>query len=151
MRTFAQDGHEGLSWQSIEISLEKWINTLEQKMKVETDLMNRMIETKIVELAVINRVIGGLYAKAIDQAYGSKRTAPFDTAGMSNFVQNIIKSSGPVKDHAFNADVAIKDVWDLYNYGTQVMKPGMVDLADIQNSSHLYADYLFDEFEILKN
>jgi hypothetical protein len=120
-------------------------------MKVEMELMNRMIETEIKDPAIIDRVIGGLYKRAIDQAYGSKALAPFDTAGMSNFTQNVLKASGGVRDHEFNRPVDLRNVWDLYNYGTAVMKPGMVDIAEIQTSSHLFADYLFDEFEILKN
>lgn len=151
MSTFKRGSQEGYSWQSIEIMAKDWISNLDQKMKLEMDLMNRMIETEIKEPAVIDRVIGGLYKRAIDQAYGSKMLAPFDTAGMSNFTQNVIKASGPVRDHVFNQEAGINNVWDLYNYGTQVMKPGIVDIAEIQNSSHLFADYLFDEFEILKN
>ena len=152
MSTFKRGSQEGYSWQSIEIMAKDWISNLDQKMKVEMDLMTRMIETEIsMSDRTLERVVGGLYRRAIDQAYGSKITAPFDTAGMSNFVQNINKASGPVRDHVFNADTDIRNVWDLYNYGTAVMKPGMVDIAEIQNSSHLFADYLFDEFEILKN
>ena len=151
MSTFKRGGQEGYSWQSIEIMAKDWIINLDQKMKVEMELMTRMIETEIKDPAVIDRVVGGLYKRAIDQAYGSKQLAPFDTAGMSNFTQNIIKASGPVRDHVFNADTDIRNVWDLYNYGTAVMKPGMVDIAEIQTSSALFADYLFDEFEILKN
>ena len=151
MSTFKRSNNEGLSWQSIEIQMKDWVNNLDQKMKLEMDLMNRMIEKQITEPAVIDRVIGGLYKRAIDQAYGSKMLAPFDTAGMSNFTQNIIKASGPVRDHVFNQEAGINNVWDLYNYGTQVMKPGMVDIAEIQTSSALFADYLFDEFQIIKD
>jgi hypothetical protein len=151
MSTFKRGEREGLSWRSIEIEMKDWINNLDQKMKLEMDLMDRMINEEIHEPAVIDRVIGGLYKRAIDQAYGSKALAPFDTAGMSNFTQNVIKTSGPVRDHVFNQEVGIRNVWDLYNYGTAVMKPGMVDIAEIQTSSQLFADYLFDEFQILKN
>lgn len=151
MSTFKSGHRDAYSWDSIEIKLKDWIQNLEQKLKVETNLMNRMIEKPIKEPAVIERVIGGLYKRAIDQAYGSKLPAPFDTAGMSNFVQNILQMPAEVVDHQFNQGYGIKNVWDLYNYGTQVMKPGMVDIAEIQRSSSMYADYLFDEFEILKN
>ena len=152
MSTFKRGSNEPLSWQSIEIQLKDWINNLDQKMKIEMDLMTKMIETEIHEPAVLDRVIGGLYKRAIDQAYGSKALAPFDTAGMSNFTQNVLKAQGGViRDHTFDAEVGIRNVWDLYNYGTQIMKPGMVDIADIQNSSFLFADHLFNEFEIIRN
>lgn len=151
MSTFKRGSNESLSWQSIEITLKEWIRTLDQKMKVEMDLMNRMIETPIEDPAIIDRVIGGLYKRAIDQAYGSKTLAPFDTAGMSQFTQNVLKANGGIRDHEFNAAAGIHNVWDLYNYGTNVMKPGMVDIAEIQTSSFLFADHLFNEFEIIRN
>lgn len=151
MSTFKRGSNEPLSWDSIMIVLKDWMFNLDQKMKLEIDLMNRMIETEIIEDGVVNRVIGGLYKRAIDQAYGTKALAPFDTAGMSNFVQNIIKSENKVEDHTFDKNFGIRNVWDLYNYGTQIMKPGSVDIADIQNSSFLLADHLFTEFEIIRN
>lgn len=151
MSTFRRGSNESLSWQSMEIQMKDWVNNLDQKMKVEMDLMTKMIETEIHEPAVIDRVIGGLYKRAIDQAYGSKALAPFDTYGMSNFTQNILKANKGVKDHEFDANIGIKNVWDLYNYGTQIMKPGIVDISDIQNSSFLFADHLFNEFEIIRN
>lgn len=152
MSTFRRGSAEPYSWQSIEIQLKDWIQNLDQKMKVELQLMERMMEKEIKEPAVLDRVIGGLYKRAIDQAYGSKALAPFDTYGMSNFVQNVLKAQGGnIRDHVFDAEVGIRNVWDLYNYGTQIMKPGMVDIAEIQNSSYLYADHLFNEFEIIRN
>jgi hypothetical protein len=151
MSTFKRGLVEPYSWQSMEIQLKDWVTNLDQKMNVEMDLMMRMIEREIKDPSVIDRVIGGLYKRAIDQAYGTKAIAPFDTYGMSNLVQNILKRNPSVRDHTFNADADIRNVWDLYNYGTQIMKPGMVDIADIQNSSFLYADYLFDEFEIIRS
>jgi hypothetical protein len=151
MSTFKRGSNEPLSWDSIMIVLKDWMFNLDQKMKLEIDLMNRMIETEIIEDGVVNRVIGGLYKRAIDQAYGTKALAPFDTAGMSNFVQNIIKSENKVEDHTFDKNFGIRNVWDLYNYGTQIMKPGSVDIADIQNSSFLLADHLFTEFDIVRN
>lgn len=151
MSTFKRGSNESLSWQSIEITMKDWIRTLDQKMKVEMELMQRMIETPIKDPAIIDRVIGGLYKRAIDQAYGSKALAPFDTGGMSQFTQNILKANRDIADHDFNAANGINNVWDLYNYGTNVMKPGMVDIAEIQTSSFLFADHLFNEFEIVRN
>ena len=141
MNTYKFNGKEAIAWELIEFKLKEWIGSLDQKFALEMSLMKRLQEARISDPAVIDRTIGGLYRHAIDQAYGSKKTAPFDTAGMSNFVQNVLKSPiGP-----------IDNVWQLYNYGTQILKPGIVDIAEIQNSSSMFADYLFDEFEIVKN
>jgi hypothetical protein len=144
MNTYKFNGKEAISWELIEFKLKEWVGSLDQKFKLEMNLMQRLQETEIHDPAVIDRTIGGLYRLAINQAYGTKTAAPFDTAGMSNFVQNVLK----MQKHEIGA---IDNVWKLYNYGTQILKPGIVDIAEIQNSSSMFADYLFDEFEILKN
>jgi len=141
MRTYKHNYTEAISWETIEYRLKEWAGSLDQKFKVELELMNRMQNRAITDDRVVQHVIGGLYQRAIDQAYFSHKPAPFDTAGMSNFVQQTIKSPNG----------RIENVWDLYNYGTSILKPGTVDIADIQESSSMFADYLFDEFEILKN
>jgi len=151
MSTFRRGTNDGLSWQSIEIQMKDWTKNLDQKMKLEMDLMNIMVARKINDPAIIDRIVGGLYKRAIDQAYGSKTPAPFDTYGMSNFTQNILKANNGIIDHAFDQSYGIRNVWDLYNYGTQVMKPGMVDIAEIQNTSYLFADHLFNEFDLVRN
>lgn len=141
LRTFKMMGKEALSWEAIEIQFRNWIENIDQLMKVETEIMLDMMGTTIQDDKIIDRVVGSLYQKAIDQAYISKQIAPFDTAGMSNFTQNILRNqAGP-----------IRNVWDLYNYGTAVMKPGMVDIADLHASSSLFAEYLLNEFEVRKN
>jgi len=154
IHTYKWNGREGTPWNSMEYILKEWVSTLDQKMKVEMQLMERMQNTEIKNPAIINTVIGDLYKRAIDQAYVSKYPAPFDTAGMSNFVQNVLKTpppEGDVQDHVFNQQHGIRNVWDLYNYGTSVMKPGTVDIADISTSSLLFSEYLMESFGISLN
>ena len=140
LRTYREGAKEPLSWEAIEILLKDWINTLDQKWEAELVLMNKMKQNIIVDNdnSILDRVIGGLYRAAINQAYGNKKPAPFDTAGMSQFVQAIINSPNE----------GIGDVWELYNYGTSIIKPGVVDIADIQTTSNMFAEYLFDIFNI---
>jgi hypothetical protein len=39
----------------------------------------------------------------------------------------------------------INDVWDLYNWGTNIMKPGTIDLADINNCSDMFCTYVLED------
>jgi hypothetical protein len=150
LHTFKQNGREGQSWESIEYQLKEWTASLDQKMKVEMDIMARM-QNAPISAGALEFTIGDLYRKAIDQAYISKQPAPFDTAGMSNFVQKMLMKKKDVGAHEFNRPVDLNTVWDLYNYGTSVMKPEIMDIAGIQSSSALFAEYLLESFELNKN
>ena len=140
MRTFKQGGREAMSWESMRAILAEWIRERQQIIGVEMEIMKRMMDRKIQDETVISRVVGDLYQKAIDQAYFSKQFAPFDTHGMSQFVQEMFKQR--------KQQDTIGSVWDLYNWGTEILKPGKVDTSDIIESSKTYADYLCLEFGI---
>jgi len=140
IRTFTQNGVPGHSWESIESILDKWLRNIDQKMNIEMTIMQRMIDRQISDESVIDHVIGDLYKKAIKQAYFKGNDAPFDTHGMSYFVQEVIKQNKEKETPG--------NVWDLYNWGTAIMKPGIIDLASITESSKMFADYLCLEFGI---
>ena len=140
VRTFTQHGKPGYSWESMEAMVEKWLRNIDQKMTIETTIMERMMQREIPSETVIDHVIGDLYKKAIKQAYFKGGDAPFDTHGMSYFVQEVIKQK--------KEEEKVGNVWDLYNWGTAIMKPGMIDLSSIAESSKLFADYLCLEFGI---
>lgn len=140
IRTFKHGGNDGYSWESIKPIIQEWIRNIEQKMGVEMEIMQRMKDRVIHDEAVIDRVLGNLYKGAIAQAYQKGDPVPFDTHGMSQFVQEVLRQQ---KDRE-----SIGSVWDLYNWGTEIMKPGKIDIADIAESSKLYGDYLCQEFAI---
>jgi hypothetical protein len=140
IRTFTEHGRPGYSWESIEAMLEKWFRNIDQKIHIETTIMQRMMQREISNEAVIDNVIGDLYKRAIKQAYFKGNDAPFDTHGMSYFVQEVIKQK--------KEEEKVGNVWDLYNWGTAIMKPGTIDLASIVESSKMFADYLCLEFGI---
>ena len=42
----------------------------------------------------------------------------------------------------------MNNVWDLYNWGTSIMKPDSADIGEIANNSNDWADYLVQRFEL---
>lgn len=140
LSTYKRSGNEGMSWDNIMIRLQHWVQSMEQLFKVETDVMNRMKESGISDERTIEKVIGDLYMRAIDQAYGSKKIAPFDTHEMSQFVQEMFRQR--------KEEEKISTVWDIYNWGTSILKPGKADIGEIVESSQLFGDYLCLEFGI---
>ena len=135
LRTYSYNGVPASTFDYIKLKLKEWFSNFEQMVRVETSIMNAMKEFLIGNPSIIKQVIGELYLKAINQAYGSKEVAPFDTHGVSTMVQNYISQRKPT---------VINNAWDLYNWGTNIMKPGMVDLADINNCSDMFCTFVLE-------
>lgn len=139
VRTYKFDGNDSMGWDTMKIHLQDWVNNLDQKLGMEVEIMNRMIAREINNEIAVDQVIGKLYQHAVRQAYGKGPVAPFNISGMSAFVQNVQKKK---------SNESIDNVWDLYNWGTEVMKPEFERLEHITESNGLYADFLCEEFAI---
>lgn len=136
MRTYTYGGTPAATFDYIKLKLADWFANFQQMVHVETSIMNAMKEFTIGNPSIIKQVIGELYVKAINHAYGSKVIAPFDTHGISMMVQSYISQRNPT---------VISNAWDLYNWGTNIMKPGTVDLADINNCSEMFAKFVLED------
>ena len=139
MRTYKYDGNAGLDWETMKIHLRDWLSNLDQKLAVEVEIMERMMGREINNEIAVDQVVGKLYQNAVAWRYAKGPAAPFDISGMSSFVQNIQRSRSREE---------LNNVWDLYNWGTNVMKPEMETLEHLTEASRLYADFLCEEFAI---
>ena len=139
MRTYKFGGDDALGWDSMKIQLRDWINNIDQRLGMEWEIMNRMQAREINDEVAIDQTIGKLYQSAVSWRYGNGEQAPFDISGMSTFVQNMQKK---------HKQERLENVWDLYNWGTEVMKPELERLENLTESNRLYADFLCREFAI---
>jgi hypothetical protein len=141
IRTYTWNRNHPFDWESTKIKLAEWVRNLKQLFKVEQDVMHGMMEHEISEPYIIDNILGELYYQAIKQAYFKGDPTPFDTAQLSLFVQEMIRQK--------KEEEKLSTVWDLYNWGTAIMKPGITnDMAGIQNSISMYSDFLCDRFDI---
>jgi len=139
MRTYKHHQHDALAWESMKIQLRDWIGNIDQRLGMEVKIMERMMEHGVDYGTVVDRVVGKLYQNAVDWRYFNGSQAPFDISGMSTFVQNM---------HNKRRDTDLESVWDLYNWGTEVMKPELERLENLTEANRLYADFLCEEFGI---
>ena len=139
MRTYKLNGADSLGVDSMKLQLQDWVNNLDQRLGIEVEIMNRMQAREINNEVAIDHVIGKLYQNAVKWRYGKGPIAPFDISGMSSFVQNVQKQT---------REAPPENVWDLYNWGTEVMKPQMERLEHITEANGLYADFLCEEFAV---
>lgn len=139
MRTYKSAQGNALSWDAMKIQLRDWISNLDQRLGMEVEIMTRMQAREINNEVAVDQVIGKLYQNAVKWRYQNGPQAPFDISGMSTFVQNM---------HRKEKDESMENVWDLYNWGTEVMKPELERLETLVESNRLYADFLCEEFGI---
>jgi|GEM_PF-5970528 len=120
--------------------IKSWLGNFEDTRHVEMEKMDRMKNCKIGGIAVVDTVVGKLYRAAINQSYGDKTPAPLDTYGTSSFVQQIMNS-----EHVLVTDPS---VWDVYNWGTMTIKPNLMDLRNMIETSAKLAEFLLNEFNL---
>lgn len=141
LRTYSYDnGRAGETpWELLMHKLGKWIKGLNQIWKVQNEIMEEMkAYTLPSDIPIVEEIIGDLYIRAIKQAYFKGGVTPFDTHELSNFTKEMLQ--------ARRAEERLENVWDIYSWGTSIMKPGIVDIGEIANNSNLWADYLLDRF-----
>lgn len=142
LRTYSYDnGRSGETpWELLMHKLGKWIKGLNQIWNVQNEIMDTMKSMHLRHESIVEEIIGDLYIRAIKQAYFKGGVTPFDTHELSNFTKEMIQ--------ARRTEERLANVWDIYSWGTSIMKPGIVDIGEIANNSNLWADYLMDRFEM---
>ncbi len=141
MRSYTYGGREGLSWDRMLFNIKRWVEGLHQIWRVQNDTMEEMKSYILPEEDnIVEELIGDLYIRAIKQAYFKGGLTPFDTHELSNFTKEMIQ--------ARKTEDRLANVWDLYNWGTSIMKPGIVDIGEIANNSNLWAEYLIERFQM---
>ena len=141
LRTYSYDnGRSGETpWELLMHKLGKWVKGLNQIWNVQNEIMENMKDLQLPQHeSVVEEIIGDLYIRAIKQAYFKGGVTPFDTHELSNFTKEMLQ--------ARKAEERLANVWDIYSWGTSIMKPGTVDIGEIANNSNLWADYLMDRF-----
>lgn len=135
------NGREGLPWDVMFERIKNWVGQLDQIWKVQNEIKADM-EAYVLSNndQAIDKVIGSLYVDAIKQAYFKGKDVPFNTYELSEFVQQAI--------HQGMNEAEMTNVWDLYNWGTSIMKPGKYDLGEITENSNTWANYLIDYFNL---
>lgn len=141
LRSYKIFGAEGLPWDLMLHKIKLWIANINQIWTVQNEIMHQMNSYVLpIDIAIIEELIGDLYLAAIKQAYFKGDYTPFDTHELSNFAKEMIQ--------ARRTEDKLASVWDVYNWGTSIMKPGIVDIGEIANNSNMWADYLIKRFEM---
>lgn len=118
--------------------LEFWTQKMQERFDNDRQIIHGMQSTGLTPLQVTT-LIGDLYQRAIEKAYvaKSKVISPINTATLSQITQEVIVKQDEVAT-----------VWDLYNIGTNVIKPGHYNLEDVFPVNQQWSNYLLKEFSL---
>jgi len=141
MRSYGQRGEDGMPWDLMQFRLGKWLENTTQLWNIQNEIMSQMKSVTLpTNENIIEEIIGNLYVGALKHAYFKGAEVPFNTYELSDFVQESIRQK--------NAEDKVANVWDLYNWGTSIMKPGKMDIGAIAENSNMWSDYLIDYFAL---
>lgn len=121
--------------------LNAWMEKLDSKRNFNDKIISTMKSIDVSGGEEVQRIIGKLYMNSVRQAYGNTQ-APFTISQMSSLVREL--------DKRLQEDSRIGTVWDLYNIGTNMYKPGEVDMTNILQLSNFWHDFLVEEYTGVK-
>ena len=132
-------GDDKRNYQDMILNLDNYLLKADEKSKFNMQIMDRMKEMKISGRKALNECVGGLYRSAVRQAYiDSKTEAPFNITTMSKFTQSLENNYQKLKDDS--------SVWNLYNFGTDIIKPANVDITRILEDNKNWGAYIMNHF-----
>jgi hypothetical protein len=120
--------------------LNHWLDTMAEKEQFDLRMIEGMKSVEIDKVSEVDRLVGNLYRKSVEQAYGSV-VAPFTMTQMSVLTQDINKR--------LKEDSRLGTVWDLYNIGTNLYKPTDVDMVNIYHAPKVWYDAILEEYPVL--
>lgn len=121
-----------------------WLHNFEQNLSIDREIVQRMMDTKFESKnkeSLITYIIGALYRKAHNQAYGNKEAAPFTINNLSQFVSDL-------QVHSFSTQGIPSNtisLWDIYNIGTNLAKPEHMSIDAINQNNVLWGHFVNHE------
>jgi hypothetical protein len=141
MQSYNSMRRESLPWDVMQTRLETWLGSMDQMWSVQNDIMAKMKDYSLgMNEGAVEEVVGELYIGAMKHSYFKGAEMPFNTHELGEFVRESIKQQ--------KESETIANVWELYNWGTSIMKPGSMDIGEIGRNSNLWSEHLINKFEL---
>jgi hypothetical protein len=141
IRTYGDDKR---NYSDVLLNLNNYLSKAEELARMDMRIMDRMKEIKLSGKKALNEVIGTLYRSAVRQSYvDSKEQAPFNITTMSKLTQNIENNYQKLREDS--------SVWNLYNFGTDMIKPANVDITNIVDNNRSWGEFMVNHFGINRN
>ena len=129
-------GSNKMGYESLLNNMKIWIHELQEKNDIYNGLIDRM-KNVAADAISLESTIGKLQMLAVGQAYCGGEKAPFNIGQVSNFTKSIILQ---------NDEKEINNLWDLYNIGTNIQKPDLMDMSQISNNNYELTQFFMNEY-----
>lgn len=134
-------GNNKTSYENILQIMNGWAGKLQAKHDFDINILSQMRETEVSPEAVIN-MIGKLSINANAFNIGKDVFAPLNVSQVNELARSAYKE-------VFESDrIAPANVFELYNLGTEMLKPDRVDTPVLLTSVRDFGQFIMDEFKI---
>lgn len=142
MSTYASDTKMPTPARMIEV-LGDWLHDFEKIRKQEVQLIKNFREVMVLESDAME-MIGELTAKRIrkeSNRFPKEPQPPLNQGQIGKFTETYLNNKVDNPNQIFSA-------WDMYNFATELYKPGETDFPLILSSNHAMSQYLATRYNL---
>ena len=151
-------GDEKMPFEKIQEILQKWIGEFEVKRALDLSIIKAMKDFVISEFGIehfLDAMVGRMYRNAVKCVYLGSGRSVFNITQCSSFVQEmenkliqyrqaIAEFEDPEADHPSNETRPVLTLWEIYNWGTEILKPENTDVANVYQVAVDWGKFLMD-------
>ncbi len=141
MSTYQNKYNQKTAWDHILLRLEKWMSEVEQKFDFDRKVIQYIMNTRFdnTEGEMVRKIIGDLMMRAVESTYIDTRAERiFSINDMSRFTQHVLENPEKLSKNP--------TVWDLYNYGTNILNPAKTDPTVMIDVNRNWGKYVMENF-----
>ena len=136
-------GKQSVDFQKVFNVLGDWLSKYDETFANNVKLLDAMEEIQLIPQQV-NEVLGQLQMEAVKNAYITPGLdAPFNIGQMSTFSKNLYNK------HISKQDIV--SLSDIYNVGTDLLKPKTTDIVDIWANNNVFSNFIVNKFALNLN
>ena len=125
--------------------LSEWLNNFEDIRTQDIQTMDRLQNTTVPHNEVLE-IIGDLTAMRIlkenAKLFPKQHTPPLHGGQVSKFALAYLK------EKAASEGLKVFSAWDLYNFATEMYKPGETDMPQILSNNQTMSQYLINRYKL---
>ena len=125
--------------------LGEWLSNFEEIRTQDLQTMEKLQNTTVPHKEVLE-IIGDLTSMRVikenAKLFPKPSTPPLHGGQVSKFTLAYLK------EHASNDGLKVFSAWDLYNFATEMYKPGETDMPIILSNNHTMSQYLMNRYKL---
>ena len=132
-------GNDKMGFDHMVQVIENWAGKFETLRTHELEMIEKMKQREVSNDDTL-KLQAMLHRAALMSNMDSKIPAPLNVTQVNRFAEGLIKNE--------QKGIAVNNAWDLYNVGTNILKPKHADIATIFEQAKDLGDFIIDKYQI---